>query len=122
MGKRERTTLRKKCSNLEFFWSAFSCIWTEYGEILCISPYSVQMRENTVQRNSENEHFSRTAKDSTLLIQILGRLVRKSCQQFCSYGKIIKSVGNFFIVSNRHHSNKVGIVWLWQIWRYFVKH
>ena len=24
-------TLRKKCPNTEFFWSAFSCIWTEYG-------------------------------------------------------------------------------------------
>ena len=24
----------------------FSRIWTEYGEILCISPYSVRMREN----------------------------------------------------------------------------
>ena len=30
-----------------FFWSVFSRIWTEYGEILRISPYSVQMQENT---------------------------------------------------------------------------
>ena len=30
-----------------FFWSVFSLIRTEYGEILCISPYSVRMRENT---------------------------------------------------------------------------
>ena len=27
-------TLREKCPNTEFFWSVFSCIWTEYGEIL----------------------------------------------------------------------------------------
>ena len=33
-----------------FFWSVFSRIWTEYGEILRISPYSVRMRENTVQK------------------------------------------------------------------------
>ena len=33
-----------------FFWSVFSCIWTEYGEILHISPYSVRMRENTDQK------------------------------------------------------------------------
>ena len=32
-----------------FFWSVFSRIRAEYGEILCISPYSVQMRENTDQ-------------------------------------------------------------------------
>ena len=29
------------------FWSVFSRIQTEYGKILRISPYSVQMRENT---------------------------------------------------------------------------
>ena len=29
-----------------FFWSVFSSIWTEYGEILRISPYSVRTREN----------------------------------------------------------------------------
>ena len=33
-----------------FFWSLFSRIWTEYGEIRSISPYSVQMRENTDQK------------------------------------------------------------------------
>ena len=33
-----------------FFWSVFSYIQTEYGEILSISPYSVQMRKNTDQK------------------------------------------------------------------------
>ena len=28
--------LRKKCTYPELFWPAFSCIRTEYGEILCI--------------------------------------------------------------------------------------
>ena len=32
-----------------YFWSVFSCIRTEYGEILRISPYSVRMWENTDQ-------------------------------------------------------------------------
>ena len=53
-------TLRKKCSYPELFWSAFSCIRTEYGEIRSISPYSVQMQENADQNNSEYEHFSRS--------------------------------------------------------------
>ena len=35
---------------LSFFWSVFSRIRTEYGEIQSISPYSVQMRENTDQK------------------------------------------------------------------------
>ena len=29
-------SLREKCPNSEFFWSLFSCIRTEYGEILRI--------------------------------------------------------------------------------------
>ena len=33
-----------------FFWSVFSRIWTEYGEIRSISLYSVRMRENTDQK------------------------------------------------------------------------
>ena len=42
-----------------FFWSVFSRIWTEYGEILFISPYSGQMRENTDQKKSKYGQFSR---------------------------------------------------------------
>ena len=34
-----------------FYWSAFSCAQSEYGEILRISPYSVRMWENTDQKN-----------------------------------------------------------------------
>ena len=33
-----------------FFWSLFSRIRTEYGEIRSISPYSVRMPENTDQK------------------------------------------------------------------------
>ena len=40
----------KSIRTQSFFWSVFSCIWTEYGKILRISPYSVQMLENTDQR------------------------------------------------------------------------
>ena len=51
------SSLRKKCLYSEFFWSAFPRIQTEYGEILRISPYSVQMLENMDQENSEYGHF-----------------------------------------------------------------
>ena len=51
--------LRKKCPYSELFWSAFSQIRTEYGEIRSISLYSVQMRKNADQNNSEYGHFSR---------------------------------------------------------------
>ena len=46
-------SLRKKCPYSELFWSVFSRIRTEFGEILRISPYSVQMRENADQNNFE---------------------------------------------------------------------
>ena len=41
-----RLSLRKRYPYSELFWSLFARIWTEHGEILRISPYSVQMREN----------------------------------------------------------------------------
>ena len=37
----------KSVQRQSFFWSAFSRIRTEYGDIFRISPYSVRMRENT---------------------------------------------------------------------------
>ena len=37
-------TLLKKCQCSEFFWSVLSRIRSKYGEILCISPYSVRLR------------------------------------------------------------------------------
>ena len=49
--------LRIECPYLELFWSVFSCIRTEYGEIRSISLYSVPMRENTDQNNSKYGHF-----------------------------------------------------------------
>ena len=33
-----------------YFWSVFSCIWTECGEIWSISLYSVRIQENTDQK------------------------------------------------------------------------
>ena len=52
--------LREKCPYLELFWSTFASIRIEYWEILCISAYSVQMRENADQNNSESGNFSRS--------------------------------------------------------------
>ena len=49
--------LREKCPYSELFWSSFSRIQTEYGEILLIFPYSVRMRENTNQNTSKQGHF-----------------------------------------------------------------
>ena len=54
-----------KCPYSKLFWSVFPRIRTEYGEILRISPYSVLMRENTDQNNSEYGHFLRSDMKGT---------------------------------------------------------
>ena len=42
-------SLREKCPYSEFFRSVFSRIWTEYGEILCISPNTDKLRIRALQ-------------------------------------------------------------------------
>ena len=53
-----RYILRKKCPWSELFWSLFSRIRTEYEEILCISPYSIRIGDDTDRNNSEYGHYS----------------------------------------------------------------
>ena len=50
-------TLREKYLYSELFWSTFSRIWTEYGEIRGIS---VQIRGHADQNNSEYGHVLRS--------------------------------------------------------------
>ena len=74
-----KTTLCQKCLYSKLFWSVFSRIWTEYGEIrsdlqiqrdtgiseiseIQRDPDSVHIRKNTDQNNSKYGHFSRSAK------------------------------------------------------------
>ena len=66
-----KNSLRQKCPYSELFWSALSGIRTEYGEIqiLRISLYSVQMRENADENNSEYGHFLRSDCYKNLLLQ-----------------------------------------------------
>ena len=45
--------LRKMCPYSELFLFVFSYIRTEYVDLQSKSPYSVQMQENTDQKNSE---------------------------------------------------------------------
>ena len=53
--------LRKTCPYSEFFWSVFSRIRNEYGEIRSMSPW-----ENTDQKNFEYGYFSRSVDQSNM--------------------------------------------------------
>ena len=61
--KRMSITLCENCPYSEFLWSVFSRIRTEYEETRIISPYSVRIRENTDQNNSEYGHFLRSVNN-----------------------------------------------------------
>ena len=54
--------LCKTCPYSELFWSLFSGIRTEYGDIRNISTYSARMWENAGQYNSKQRHFLRSVK------------------------------------------------------------
>ena len=53
----KKESLRKKSPSSELFWSVFSLIGTEYGDLLGKSPYSIRLWENTDQKNSEYGHL-----------------------------------------------------------------
>ena len=54
----EKYELRENCPYSQFFWSVFSRIRTEYGDLQIKSLYPVRMRENKDQENSEYGQFS----------------------------------------------------------------
>ena len=64
-------TLRKKCPYSGFFWTLFSSIGSEYGSLPWKLLYSVPMRENTDQKNSEYGRFSFSDTPWTVMISVL---------------------------------------------------
>ena len=85
----DNLSLREKCPYSELFWSAFSRIWTKYGDILRISPNSVQMRENTDQGNSEYEHFlSSVSSQSSNYVEPFGSEITATFNYLVSKVKV----------------------------------
>ena len=50
-----RNTLRKKCPYSEFFWSVFSFIRTEYGDLLRKYPCSIRMQEIRTRKTAKTD-------------------------------------------------------------------
>ena len=63
--------MRKKRPYSELFWPVFFRIRTEYGEIIRISPYLVQMREKMDQNSSEYGHLSPSFFNQILRILLI---------------------------------------------------
>ena len=64
-----------------FLLSAFSCIWTKYGDLRSNSPYSVRIQENTEQKkNFIFGHFSRS--EETANVRSRGKLVHNGYVRF----------------------------------------
>ena len=87
-------SLREKCPYSKLFWSAFSRIRTEYGEILRISPYSVRMRGNTDQNNFEYRHFLRSGyfKVFTFENEMWWRFIWNNLSEFVSWNRLVESM------------------------------
>ena len=54
-----KISMSKRCGYTEFFWSIFSYIRTEYGDLLCKSSCLIWVQEYKEQKNSEYGHFLR---------------------------------------------------------------
>ena len=67
----ESTSLRKMCSYSEFFWSVFSHINPGDESWQRNSPFLVEMKEKTIQKNFEYGKLSRSALLSHLHLKIL---------------------------------------------------
>ena len=73
----------EKCPYSELLWFAFSRIRTEYGEIRSISPYSVEIRENADQNNSEYGNFLRSVfKKSQILSNMISNNIYNKSKHF----------------------------------------
>ena len=58
--------LREKYLHSGLVWSVSRHILSDYGDLLCKSPYSAQMRENSHKKknkNSKHGHFPHSGQD-----------------------------------------------------------
>ena len=106
-----------------YFWSVFSRIWTEYGEIQRISPYSVRMPEN-VDHNSVFGHFSCSLSFNWFLPQEIGIFKKVTCIEKWSASNYLSNILSdaedvvFIVTRYRNSAFFLGIdvrVWVWGI-------
>ena len=96
-----------------FFWSVFSCIWTEYGQLLCTSPCWVKIQENTDQEKlliwtpfmqwHVFEHFRNQSTFSNSSLRF--RRILQNQPKISNNGKILLSL--FFSLQIKSHTKNL---------------
>ena len=61
---------------------AFSCIWTEYGEVFRISPHSVQMRENAGRMRTRITPNTNTFYEVKIKFWATDKCLRRFCKTY----------------------------------------
>ena len=87
-----RKTLCKGRPYSEFFWSVFSRIPAEYGDLQSKSLSLVRIWENTDQKNFEYRHFLHGKRHKNKFFFYLGFL----SQPFTNHRTVREGVGHFF--------------------------
>ena len=75
-----------------FFWSVFSQIWSEYGEIQCMSLYLVDMRENTDQKNNKYGNFH------VVFLLVMNQWVCESFYETPSKVQVLATITKFWVI------------------------
>ena len=105
-------TAWKKRPHSELFWSAFSRIRTEFGEVRSISPYSAQMLEDVDQIDSEYGHFLRSESSEYASKQLWNSVMVFFDENSASNVRITTSWSNIIIFAQHSKNSNV---WK-QIW------
>ena len=72
-------SLPEICPYSEFFWSIFSCIWTEYGEILHLFVFSRNARKTP---NMDTFHAVDIFKDLAFYLKLFNKLYNIGCSDY----------------------------------------
>ena len=80
MISRMESSTARSAQMRSFFWSVFSCIWTEYRDLWNKCPYSIRYRKIRARKKSVFGHFSHSVEYYVCLS--FRRVVRQQCMVF----------------------------------------
>ena len=90
-----KVTAWKNVQIQSFFCFVFSCIRTEYWDLLCKSPYSVRIQKNTDQKKLAFGHFSRSDKESKSKYKQEDKQNDEKCRQYKPWSETALGINSF---------------------------